>query len=228
MTYVAEDSRRSMSSTRTMASRVRVARDRAIVLLCALLAVPGCTGITEPMSEFATASQAAGDWVQRNPEGWTLDLNGTRPLERPQWSTSCARNPDSGFTVLRYASVATEIDLAFRCPVDGTAGIEDLAAAFSHAVLQKLPHGISSPGWSFHVSTPSSSVTETVTLSAPTEGLMRVVIHTPLYAVYGHSLRPSCQPPADAPSPEGCYLLIEHRVPLRLNLVVPFDGSVLD
>jgi hypothetical protein len=123
----------------------------------------------------------------------------------------------SGFTALRYASGATEIELFFECPLDAIAHVEDLTAAFSHAVLQKLPHGIVSPGWRFEVLTPTSSISEKVTFAAPSPGRLLVVIETPL-----------CQPPADAPSPEGCYLLREHRILLNLSLAVPFQGSELN
>lgn len=75
--------------------------------------------------------------------------------------------------------------------------------------------------------TPSSSVHEGVAFAVPAPGRLRIDVRTPLYAVSGHSVRPSCEPPADAPSPEGCHLLRPHRAPLRLTLAVPFRGSEL-
>jgi hypothetical protein len=92
-------------------------------------------------------------------------------------------------------------------------------------VLQELPHGIESRGWRFQVLTTSSSVDEEVTFTMAAPGRLRIGIETPLYAVSGHSVRPACQPPADAPSPEGCHLLRPLRTPLRLSLAVPFHGS---
>lgn len=195
--------------------------------LCLLFAAASCDGPTDPQSEFAAADRAVDRWVERHRDGWTVSLDANGPLKRPEWSKSCARNPESGFTALRYAAAGTEIDLFFRCPLGPAARAEDLAAAFSHVVLQELPHGIESSGWRFRVLTPSSSVDGEVTFTRPAPGRLRIGIATPLYAVSGHSVRPACEPPADAPSPEGCYLVREHRAPLRLTLAVPFDGTEL-
>lgn len=213
----------SMSSIRKD-PRSNFAHGIAVALVCVLLVTTACNSITGPKSEFAAANRAVNRWVQRHPNGWALNLGGDRALTRPEWAKPCAHNADSGFAVLRYASGGMEIDLFFPCPLDATSRVEDLAAAFSHVVLQELPHGITSRGWRFHVSTPSSSVSEKVPFSAPAPGRLLVTIQTPLYAVYGHSTRSSCQPPADAPSPEDCYLQREHRIPLSLNLAVPFHG----
>jgi len=192
-----------------------------------LLATVSCRGIADPGEEYTAARRAADRWVQRHPTGWTLSLKGERALTRPTWSRGCADRPESGFTALRYAAEDVEIDLFFRCPVGDAAGAADLARAFSHAVLQELPHGIESRGWRFDVRMPSSSVSEKVTFSAPAPGRLVVGVETPLHAVYGHSVRTACQPPADAPSPEGCYLSREHRIPLSLTLTVPFQGTEL-
>ena len=75
--------------------------------------------------------------------------------------------------------------------------------------------------------TPSSSVEQGVTFSRLPGERMLVSIDTPLFAVYGHSVRPPCQPPADAPTLEGCYLRREHRVPLHLRLSVPFSIAIM-
>ncbi len=201
------------------------------MILCSmlLLVLSGCGNrAVTPQSEFAAANQAVEHWMHQHPHGWMLNLSDSRTLTRLEWSRPCTETPVSGFTALRYASGATEIELFFECPLDAIAHVEDLTAAFSHAVLQKLPHGIVSPGWRFEVLTPTSSISEKVTFAAPSPGRLLVVIETPLYAVYGHSVRPSCQPPADAPSPEGCYLLREHRILLNLSLAVPFQGSELN
>lgn len=239
------DTRRGASETRTTLRRsarcvprrvlralpASVARRAAVaaVWLCALFATASCADlITDPESEFEAANRAVDRWVAAHPDNWLLNLVGTRPPARPSWSRPCSQNPESGFVTLRHASGATEIDLAFRCPLGRTASVQDLRAAFAYAVLESLPHAIQSRGWRFQVLTPSSSISEVVTFSSPAPGRLHVVIQTPLFAVYGHSVRPSCQPPADAPSPPGCYLQREHRIPLHLTLTVPFDPAALE
>jgi hypothetical protein len=125
--------------------------------------------------------------------------------------------------VLRHQAPGTEIDLFFQCPIDGTATVEELNAAFAFAVLQELPHGISSPRWRFRILTPSSSFSDGVTFARDPGGRLRVSVETPLFAIFGHSERASCQPPAGGSSAGGCHLQREHRIPLDLTLLVPYD-----
>jgi hypothetical protein len=77
------------------------------------------------------------------------------------------------------------------------------------------------------VLTPSSTVQEGVTLQSQA-GQLRVTVDTPLYAVYGHSVRESCIPPADAPSEPECYLSRQIPLPLNLTLRVPASLSALN
>jgi hypothetical protein len=193
-----------------------------------LAATSACNaGLTDPSREFELANGAVDRWVRAHQEGWTLNLGSARALTRPSWSQPCSQDPHSGMVTLRHEAAGTQIDVSFRCPVDETSTLEELTTAFSHVVLEELPHGIRSRGWRFRVLTPSSSVSQGVTLTQPSTGSLRVQVQTPLYAVYGHSERPVCQPPADAPSPEGCYLLVEHPITLSLTLTAPFDRGQL-
>jgi hypothetical protein len=208
-----------------MASFRQIVSCICLTVLASLVA--SCGNITDPRSEFLSAQRATERWLVRHPSEWVLDLAQNQALTRPEWSKPCPQNPPSGFVTLRYAARSTEIDLFFRCPLAANARAEDLSAAFSHAALQYLPHRIASRGWSFRVVTPSSSIEKTVTFRRSEAGQLQILIDTPLFAVFGHSVRPVCQPPADGPSPEGCYLQREHRIPLRLGLAVPFDLSAL-
>jgi hypothetical protein len=186
-----------------------------------------------PGDEYQAARTAAQDWIAHNPDQWVLRLNRDNPLFRPAWSKPCSENPDSRSVTLRYgaggqeAGKTTEIDLAFRCPIGTGVAVGDLAGAFADAVLQHLPHGIVAPNWTFDILTPRSSFAEGVAFKQPAVGRLLVTIETPMFAVYGHSTRPECKPPADASSPPGCYLQLEHRIPLRLSLTAPFTGAEL-
>jgi hypothetical protein len=184
-------------------------------------------GLTDPSREFTLANRAVDRWVRAHPEGWTLNLGSAQPLTRPTWSQPCSQNPHSGMVTLRHRAPDTEIDISFHCPVDEASTLEELRSAFSHVVLEELPHGIRSSGWRFRVLTPSSSISHGVTLAQPSTGSLRVQVQTPLYAVYGHSGRPVCQPMADAASAPGCYLIVEHPIPLSLTLTAPFDRGQL-
>lgn len=197
-----------------------------LVALPALLAA-GCAGPVDPQSEFAAAERAAERWLARHPDGWTLRIDATRALHRPEWSKPCSANPESGFTVLRHRAGGTEIDLLFRCPAGADDDVQALDAALAYVVLQELPHGIATRGWRFRVATPTSSIDSGFSLAQTPTGRLALHIETPLHAVLGNSERATCQPPADAPYPPGCSLIREHRVPLRLTLTVPRDLSAL-
>ena len=129
---------------------------------------------------------------------------------------------------LRYESADTEIDFHFTCPLGPSAGVDELRAAFAFAVLTELPHGIEIPGWHFALFTPTSSVREVVTFEPAENGGVRIFVDTPLYAVRGVSLHRSCEAPADAPLPPGCWVLREHPIPLRVTVQARLDGSELE
>jgi hypothetical protein len=181
-------------------------------------------GPLDPEAEYAAALRAVDAWVATNPEEWRLERPLSRTVGYPHWSSECAANPSSGYTALHIQEAGLDMLLFFRCPSSGGLDVADIGDAFAWAVIDEVPHRISSRGWRFTLLTPSSSFEEQVVFSIAPGGRLRISMDTPLYAVYGHSTRPRCQPPADAPSPEGCYLLREHRVPLRLELSVPLPG----
>jgi hypothetical protein len=192
-----------------------------------LLLAAGCSsGITDTGAEYDAARRAAERWTAQHPREWSLELSGAALTPTP-WSQPCSRIAAGGLVSLRFAADDTEVDLYFRCPVGGARDARELQAAFSHVALGRLPHGIRAPGWRFDVLTPSSSFSEGVVFEVPASGRMRISIETPLYAVSGRSTRPECEPPADAPMAEGCYLTREHRIPLRLRIDAAYDPSAL-
>jgi hypothetical protein len=206
------------------------ARARVLgLLVVSAFLLPSCEGATDPetQADKAAAMRAAAAWVESHPSEWVLNLTGSMKMSPPEWNQPCEDDPPSGFTALRHTAAQTEIDLFFRCPLGVERTADALRSSFSHAVLQSLPHGISSPGWRFFVRTPSSSVTEEVMFEAPAPGMLRIDISTPLYAVSGFSMRPECEPPADAAMAEECYLILRHGIPLHLSLVLPFEGTEL-
>jgi|GEM_PF-4145705 len=213
----------SSETVRTRANRSRCSWRLLPIAACVL--ITACDGgPLGPEAEHAAAVKAVDTWVAANPAEWRLERTLSRPAEHATWSAECAGNPPTGVTALRIQEAGLDMLLFFRCPASGGLDAGALAAAFSRAVIDEVPHRISSRGWRFTLRTPSSSFEEQVVIDISPSGRLLVSIDTPLYAVYGHSTRAQCQPPADAPSPEGCYLLREHRVPLRLELSVPIPG----
>lgn len=212
-----------------MNSQVPSAAARASfhLLLASACALAGCSDPLSPAGEFAAANKAVEAWIAAHPAEWSISALGSQTPQRPAWSEPCSASPPSGFVALDASAGATRLQLFFRCPVAAPATAAVLQAAFSHVVLERLPHGLAVPNWSFTVQTPSSSFSEGVTFSAPASGRLHIAIETQLYGIYGYSERASCLPPADGPSPEGCDLFREHRIPLALSLTVPWAGSGL-
>lgn len=198
-----------------------------IGLVSSVLFAGSCTSTLDPLQQVAVANRAVDQWVARHPTEWTVSL-GERTLFRPEVSRSCSQGGTNNFVRLRYESADTEIDFFFTCPLGPTAGVDELRAAFAFAVLTELPHGIEMPGWRFALFTPTSSVREVVTFEPAGNGRVRIFVDTPLYAVRGVSLHRSCEAPADAPLPPGCWVLREHAIPLRVTLHARLDGSELE
>lgn len=198
-----------------------------IGLVSSVLFAGSCTSSLDPVQQLAAANRAVDQWVARHPTEWAVSL-GERTLYRSEFSTSCAQGGKNNLVALTYAAADTEIDFFFSCPLGPTASIDDLRAAFAFVVPTRLPHGVHLPGWTFKLYTPTSSVRETVTFEPVADGGIRIHIDTPLYAIAGRSLHPSCESPADAPAPAGCYVSREHRIPLRPTLRARIDGSALE
>lgn len=192
-------------------------------------------GSSEPPTSSLTPDQAASAFIAAHPKEWVIAIDDPDPEhapKRPPWSAPCAAEPQNNspyhFVALRYSGQEIELDLFFRCPLDGRSSLADIAAAFSHVSLDRLPHGIHVPDWKFQIMTPVSSFSEGVTFPVESDGRWGVDIATGLYAVRGDSTTAACHTPADGTSPRACYVHVEHRIPLRLTLRVPFDPGALD
>jgi hypothetical protein len=199
----------------------------ALLTLCAFVST-GCSDPLSPSEEFSAAVEAAERWAVARPTVWNVAATGTREPRRTEWSEPCSAAPASGFVAVEARAGSTRLLIFFRCAESAFATAADLQDAFSHVVLEDLPHGLSVPNWRFTVQTPVSSFSEGVSFSAPSAGRIRIQIDTALYGVYGHSKRASCIPPADGPSAPTCYLFREHRIPLALTMTVPWSGRALD
>jgi len=200
----------------------------AVPLLAAgALILGGCRDPLSPAGEFAAATEAVDAWTAARPNAWSISAVGARAPQRAEWSKGCSASPVSGLVALEASAGATRLLLFFRCPAVEHASAAALQAAFSHVVLDELPHGLAVSNWSFSARTPSSSFSDGVLFSSPSSGRLRIAIATELYGLFGHSERPSCVPPADGPSLEGCYLFREHHVPLAVSVTVPWTGAEL-
>lgn len=171
------------------------------------------------------ALAAAESWTAAHPLSWSVVTSSTQAPRRTSWSQPCSANPPSGFVALNVQTATTRVTVFFRCPVTSARTAAELRDTFNHIVLEELPHGLAVPNWSFEVLTPASSLFSGVSFFDQVGGRVRIQVETPLYAIYGHSSRRTCTPPADGESAPSCYVFREHAIPLTLSVSVPFDGS---
>lgn len=197
------------------------------LLAAGTLMLAGCRDPLSPAEELAAATDAVDGWIAARPTAWSVSAVGARAPQRAEWSDACSASPVSGLVALEANAGATRLLVFFRCPVVAPASAAGLQAAFSHVVLDRLPHGLAVPNWTFAARTPSSSFSDGVSFSSPASGRLRIAIATELHGLYGQSERPACAPLADGPSLERCYLFREHRVPLAVSVTVPWTGAEL-
>lgn len=198
------------------------------LIACAIaLLLASCSDPVSPEDEYRMALAAVEDWTAANPLSWSVVTSGTQAPRRTSWSQPCSANPPSGFVALNVQTANTRVTVFFRCPVASASTAAELAAAFSHIVLEELPHRLAVPNWRFEVLTPASSLFSGVSFFDQAGGRLRIQVEAPLYALYGHSTRRTCIPPADGESAPSCFVFRQHAIPLSLSITVPFDGSAL-
>lgn len=198
---------------------------RRLIAASIALLLASCSDPVSLEDEYRMALAATEDWTVSHPLSWSVVTSGTQAPRRTSWSQPCSANPPSGFVALNVQTANARVTAFFRCPITSARTAAELADAFSHIVLEELPHGIAVPNWRFEVLTPASSLFSGVSFFDQAGGRIRIQVETPLYAVYGHSSRRTCIPLADGDSAPSCYVFREHAIPLSLNVSVPFDGS---
>lgn len=186
-------------------------------LVVGLAGSVGCGGTTAPLegtveSGTPEALEASREWVLANPNGWTVEVGCGGVFERgPSTPPMDCVNGTRG---LEIKSEGADLLLFFDCDVQPS--LQSLRDTLDSAVINQLPHGVELDGWLFHIYTPVSRFSETLTVQSFVDGAMTMEIVTPLYAISGHNREQRCQV-ADA-SPPGCSSLIRHEIPLTLRL----------
>jgi len=178
-----------------------------------------------PGSDVEAAEQAISAWVAANPAQWAAAAETRVAPTRPAWTPACADPASNGYVSLRLVTRRGDIELAFRCPLDEHATIQDLQEHFVHAVPWNLPTGIASPNWRFQAWLPLSSIYNGVTFHTPQPGLLAVDIESTMLGIRAENTRRGCAPIADGLS--SCLIERDHRVPLRMRFTVLSDLTAL-
>jgi hypothetical protein len=199
----------------------RAPRLYALVFALALGSASCDRELLSPEYERILAEKAAMEFVARHRDEWRVHVRGIEAPAVLELGGSCDTPGGSGLNGLLLAHRETRLTLYFDCPIASGATAADLSAALAFVVIDELPHGIASPGWQYAVQTPSSSVTNGVTLGVAA-GRLTVDVDTPLFAVTGFSERAACLPAQDDLVTPECYVHRAFRVPLRLTFSVPY------
>ena len=190
-------------------------------VLCLTLGV-GCTADPlEPRTERAQAEDAIDAWIGRHPDGWAGAARSADAPTRPSWTPACSDPASPGYVSLRLDGPGGEIELAFRCPLDERATVEQLQTQFVRAVPWDLPTGIRSPNWRFQTLLTVASIYDGVTFHTPSPGLLAVDINSMMRGVMGTSTRCPGTAVAYDSLPDACVVLREHRVRMQMRYTVP-------
>jgi hypothetical protein len=201
--------------------------NRLALLLLPLvpLAAVSCAGDDADPGQPAAAAEV-DHWIATHPSGWSVTIDERDPrhgLVRAFDEDPCGRGAD--FLALRYAGKDADILLSFDCSALLAPTTASLRQGFRYAALEALPHGLALPSWKFLVITPVSSFSEGVDIVSFSDGRLHLKIDTPLFAVRADNVREDCRAPADSSTPARCIVQREHRIPLHLDLTVPFDPA---
>lgn len=196
----------------------------AVALSAALLTSCGEHPLS-PRGEVESAERAIAAWVAAHPAEWAAAAETRAAPTRPSWTRSCSDPASNGYVSLRLTTARGEIELAFRCPLDEHATVEDLQDHFVHAVPWNLPTGIESPNWRFQAWLPLSSIRNGVTFHTPRAGFLAVDIQSTMSGIRAENTRPGCLSSTDGTS--ACVLERDHPVPLRMRFTVLADLTAL-
>lgn len=199
----------------------RVVRALAVALGVVCTAASCDAELLSPEFERVAAERAALDFVSRHRDVWRVDVRGTDSPAVLEVNRACNAPGDSGLNALLLSGGGARVTLYLDCAVAAGASATELSAALAFVAIEELPHGIASPGWKFRVLSPSTTIADGVTIDVA-RGRSTVHIDTPLFAVFGYSERPRCQPPQDSFRTNDCFLQHSFDVPLRLSLSVPY------
>lgn len=190
-------------------------------LVVGVLSLGGLVGCD---AETSSPEEAVDRWIARHREGWTLVVEGDETVDgAARWARECG--PQEEFGAIEYLTPDTWIEVGVRCEkLESETSAASFQRAFQYIALDTLPSGITYPGWTFDVMTATSSVREGVSFVEVDNRRLVVSVSTDLYAVWGNSEDPACDPPADGGYPDGCWLQVAHAVPLELTVDVPFDS----
>lgn len=108
--------------------------------------------------------------------------------------------------------------VGFLGGVASSADAEGVQAKFRFWGIDREPLPIRAPGWSFILQTPRSSFDSDFRVTSFAGGELRAEITGEFFALHGTKDAPECVTPADASTPEPCFISIRRTIPFTLRV----------
>ncbi|MGB0523110.1 MAG: hypothetical protein ACPGJS_09125 [Flammeovirgaceae bacterium] len=161
-------------------------------------------------------------WYNKQAQGYSLVVQGTEAIATI--TRYHPERPTEKNDLIRITWKGMSITLAFKKPIQEIEWTESaLEQNLSYYVVDDIYHNIDLKGWEVHPQTPQSSTSVGLEFTTVAEGKLAFSIDWETYAVFGYSQSAACQEQleiADASLPEACYINVEQRIPLHIDVDV--------
>jgi len=153
--------------------------------------------------EVAAAGQAWLDGL--GPQGLAVVANGLTGLYETKTNTPLP-------AYIRSSDRPWLATLGFAEPISSSMTVDEVQRHLRFFAHSGFPTpGLSKQHWRIEAQTPSSSISEGLTVLAVGPGLLTLEVKTRFFALYGQDVR--AKPAADAPLPETSYFQIRQSFP---------------
>lgn len=176
------------------------------------------TGCGSSSISKAKAEERVAKWYEATGAQYKLDIK-----DVPAVITAFdAQNPNDGRNEIALTWKGMAVTLAFSKPID-KANItkEFLDENFTYITIDNIFAEIDTPGWKLNPRTPVSSNEEGVKFQEVADGHLRFTVDWETYTILGYSNKQACQEQlniADNSISKDCYVTVEKRVPLHLQV----------
>lgn len=165
-------------------------------------------------------------WYAAHPDKYSLTI-GTDAIASIEGYHPDTKDEPSNLIRVRWKGML--ITMAFKMNVkDIPWNKASLQEQFSYIVLDNIYDDIEVNAWDIAPRTPQSSSEKGVNFTLVENGQLSFTVDWEIYTVFGYSQTEDCKEALnimDAPTPEPCYVGVDKRLPLHLdvyNLVLNF------
>lgn len=164
-------------------------------------------GSSEPTLAYRDEVAAAGQaWLDRlGPQGLSVIATGLTGIYETKTNTPLP-------AYIRSSDRPWLATLGFAAPISSSMTVDEVQRLLRFFAHSGFPTpGLSKQHWQIEAQTPSSSISEGLTVLAVGPGLLKLEIKTRFFALYGRDVR--AVPAADEPSPDNSYFQIRQSFP---------------